>query len=332
MRNILLVIALIATPLLLANSCGSAPTIPPPPYGSPETPDFVINAVYGATGLVAVGTARLADISMSRTAAHIQAAMNIYHLLDTFAWDIEEIPAGYGGGTEGDPPALFFSARNEVIMAADMGAMLEVFPTAEEGIIAVSVLRAILNTAYVAADGYADGNYWAVLALHERDAAEIAYAAWLAYMALSFDRAAVSGRNLDENLPDFVRDATKNIPDGAFVGIGRARGADISRARRLARNRAITDISRQLNSVVTTIVAGNAQARLTVSQSRIERATIIAEGIIEGEYWVVVMIPGNSAMGAMEHTERGVMGNSLVPLETMGYDIESAMLWARLLD
>jgi hypothetical protein len=113
-------------------------------------------------------------------------------------------------------------------------------------------------------------------------------------------------RKIGGNVPQFVKDAVKNTPEDALIGIGTARAASLSLARTTATTRARAEISRQMNTIIQDMIrdysAGSEiepktalsyQENITVALSK---TTLVGSTIIEedtdkdGNYWVVVML------------------------------------------
>jgi hypothetical protein len=113
-------------------------------------------------------------------------------------------------------------------------------------------------------------------------------------------------RNVAGSVPQFVRDAVKNAPENALVGIGTAKLASISQSRTISATRGRAEISRQLVSLVKDMVrdyqassevdpssALAFQENITValSQSRLLGASVVDENTdAAGNYWTVVML------------------------------------------
>jgi hypothetical protein len=107
-------------------------------------------------------------------------------------------------------------------------------------------------------------------------------------------------------IPQFVKDAVKNVPENALVGIGTAKLASISQSRTTAATRGRTEISRQLDTLIKDMVrdyqassevdpkaAIAFQENITValSQARLQGASVVEEDMDDaGNYWTVVML------------------------------------------
>jgi len=126
--------------------------------------------------------------------------------------------------------------------------------------------------------------------------------------------AAASGRSrqVDGKLPQFVKDAVKNVPEDAIIGIGTARMASLNQSRTISATRARAELSRQMNTMIRDMVrdytAGSEldpksnlsfQETITValSQSKLQGASIVDEDLDEaGNYWTVVMLSKTTAV------------------------------------
>jgi len=112
-------------------------------------------------------------------------------------------------------------------------------------------------------------------------------------------------RKIGGNVPQFVKDAAKNAPEDALVGIGTARAQSLGLARTTAATRARAEISRQMNTMIQDMVrdysggseldsaALSFQENFTIalSKSTLTGSTIVQEDTDEnGNYWVVVML------------------------------------------
>jgi len=120
-----------------------------------------------------------------------------------------------------------------------------------------------------------------------------------------------SGRAVSGGVPQFVRDAVRNAPEDALIGVGTARSATLSASRTNASTRARAEISRSLNSMISDMIvdytAGSEvdhsavlsfQENITTALSR---STLVGSVVVDedqdkdGNYWVVIMIGKNSA-------------------------------------
>ncbi|MCL2600016.1 MAG: hypothetical protein FWD88_02390 [Treponema sp.] len=158
--------------------------------------------------------------------------------------------------------------------------------------------------------------------------APIIVALILAVFFLATSCGSTPKREIGGHVPDFVRTAVGRAPGNAIVGIGTVRMANLHVARTISQTRAMTEISRQLQSVVKDMVTDYIAATsadpqvllafqeaitVTLSQNRIQGASIVYEGQdADGQYWVVTMItPRNAAaeiLAAAELTAARVPG------------------------
>ena len=114
------------------------------------------------------------------------------------------------------------------------------------------------------------------------------------------------GRKVDSRIPQFVRDAVKNAPEDALIGIGTARMASLNQSRTISSTRARAELSRQMDTIIQDMVrdytssseidhsaAISFQENITValSKARLQGASIVNEDIDEaGNYWTIVML------------------------------------------
>ncbi|WP_461256576.1 hypothetical protein [Treponema sp. R80B11-R83G3] len=126
-------------------------------------------------------------------------------------------------------------------------------------------------------------------------------------------------RKIGGNVPQFVKDAVKNTPEDALVGIGTARAQSLSLARTTAATRARAEISRQMNTMIQDMVrdysAGSEvdpkaalsfQENITValSKSTLTGSTIVQEDTDEaGNYWVVVQLSKASTVSEINQAQ-----------------------------
>jgi hypothetical protein len=107
-------------------------------------------------------------------------------------------------------------------------------------------------------------------------------------------------------VPQFVKDAVKNTPENALVGIGTAKLASISQSRTISGTRGRADLARQLDALIKDMVrdyqassevdpssalAFQETITVSLSQSRLQGASVVDEDIDDaGNYWTVVML------------------------------------------
>jgi hypothetical protein len=130
--------------------------------------------------------------------------------------------------------------------------------------------------------------------------------------AAAAQSAAPAERNIrGGTIPQFVRDAVKNAPEDAVVGIGTAKMSSLSQSRVQAATRGRAEISRQIitfmKDMITDYTAGSEvdpSAALAyqevvsnaLSQSAMSGAAVVDEDqTAGGDYWVVVMMPRDGA-------------------------------------
>jgi hypothetical protein len=119
-------------------------------------------------------------------------------------------------------------------------------------------------------------------------------------------------RQVDSRIPREVRDAIRNAPEDALIGVGTARMASLSQSRTISATRARAEISRQMDTIVRDMVRDytasseidhsaslSFQENITValSQSRLQGSSIVDE--IEddrGNYWTIVMLNKTSTV------------------------------------
>ena len=119
-------------------------------------------------------------------------------------------------------------------------------------------------------------------------------------------------RQVNNRIPQVVRDAVKNAPEDALLGIGTAKMASLSQSRTISATRARAEISRQMDTIIRDMVrdytAGSEvdhsavvsfQENITValSQSRLQGAAVVDELEDErGNYWTIVMLSKTSTV------------------------------------
>jgi hypothetical protein len=123
----------------------------------------------------------------------------------------------------------------------------------------------------------------------------------------------------NDPVSQFIREARRNAPEDALLGIGRAKNANESLSHSAAEARARAEIARQVEAVVTNMITdynagseADPSASLsfqenitrTLAQQTQKGATIIDENYINGTTIVVVMLPKatlrNEIMGASQ--------------------------------
>jgi len=127
-------------------------------------------------------------------------------------------------------------------------------------------------------------------------------------------------------LPDIVRNARRNAPEGVLIGIGQARMATPAQSRTFAENRARAEIARALDSMVSNMiedyVAGSEvdhsavvsfqqEVTQSLARSRIQGAVIADEDWVDGTYYVVMHL--SKADVAREITQAQAQAQLAVP-------------------
>jgi hypothetical protein len=139
-------------------------------------------------------------------------------------------------------------------------------------------------------------------------------------------------------VPQFVKDAVKNTPENALVGIGTAKLASISQSRTISGTRGRADLARQLDALIKDMVrdyqassevdpssALAFQETMTVSlaQARLQGASVVDEDIDEaGNYWTVVMLSKSEV--AKEINQAAAAAKLKVPAAA-SFDAEARM-------
>jgi len=127
------------------------------------------------------------------------------------------------------------------------------------------------------------------------------------------------GRTVASGIPQFVKDALKNVPEDALVGIGTAKMGTLSLSRTAATTRARAEISRQMNTMIRDMVrdytaSSEVDPAATVSftenittalsESKLQGATSVAEDIDDnGNYWVVVQLSKTSTVAEINQAQ-----------------------------
>ncbi|MDR0443321.1 MAG: hypothetical protein LBH44_07960 [Treponema sp.] len=118
--------------------------------------------------------------------------------------------------------------------------------------------------------------------------------------------AAPKERKVPGAFPQFVKDAIKNSPEDALIGIGSAKMATLAMSRTMSSTRARAEISRQMNTMIQDMVrdytaaseidpsaALSFQENITVALSKAELvgAKVVDQDVDEqGNVWTVVML------------------------------------------
>ena len=146
------------------------------------------------------------------------------------------------------------------------------------------------------------------------------------------------GRRVDSRTPQFVRDAVKNAPEDALIGIGTAKMATLSQSRTISSTRARAEISRQMDTIIRDMVrdytAGSEvdhsavlsfQENITValSQARLQGASVVDESEdTNGNYWTIVML---SKGGVVQEINQAVSAAKLAVPAMASFNAETRM-------
>ncbi|MDR2731372.1 MAG: hypothetical protein LBB81_10820 [Treponema sp.] len=116
----------------------------------------------------------------------------------------------------------------------------------------------------------------------------------------------------DSRLPQYIRNARKNAPEDALIGVGTAKMATLNQSRTISATRARADISRVLDTIIrdmvrdyeagsevdhSAVVSFDETITVSLSQARLVGAFIVEEDYdADGNYWTVVMLSKNNAV------------------------------------
>ena len=119
-------------------------------------------------------------------------------------------------------------------------------------------------------------------------------------------------RKVPSGFPQFVKDALKNQPENALVGVGVAKMATLSMSKTISSTRARAEISRQLDTMIQDMVRDYTaasevdpsaaiafQENMTValSKSQLKGAAVVDQDQDEqGQVWTVVMLSKTSTV------------------------------------
>ncbi|MDR2501534.1 MAG: hypothetical protein LBD37_10745 [Treponema sp.] len=145
-------------------------------------------------------------------------------------------------------------------------------------------------------------------------------------------------RRIGGNVPQFVKDAVKNTPEDALVGIGTAKMSTVSQSRTYAATRARAEISRQIVTFMQDMIrdftassevdpdsaiAYQENFTLALSKSAMQSSSVVDEDHDDkGAYWVVVMMPKDGA--AREINQAAAQAKLAVP-KAASMDAENRM-------
>jgi hypothetical protein len=129
---------------------------------------------------------------------------------------------------------------------------------------------------------------------------------------------ASSGRKIHGGVPEFVKNAVKNSPENALIGIGTAKMATISQSRTIAATRGRAELSRQMNTMVRDMVRDFTQGSevdpsatiafqenftRALSESTLEGSSVVEEDMDEsGAYWCVVILGKSDTVREINQT------------------------------
>jgi len=145
-------------------------------------------------------------------------------------------------------------------------------------------------------------------------------------------------RKVDSRIPQFVRDAVRNVPEDALIGVGTAKMPSLNQSRTIAATRARAELSRQMDTIVRDMVrdytAGSEvdhsaslsfQENITValSQARLQGSNVVDEDTDEaGNYWTVVML---NKSGAVQEINQAVAAAKLAVPAMASFNAEERM-------
>jgi len=115
-----------------------------------------------------------------------------------------------------------------------------------------------------------------------------------------------NGRRVDSRVPQFVKDAVKNAPEDALVGIGTARMRTDNLSINTATVRARAELSRQMDTIIrdmirdytagsevdpSAVMAFTENITVALSRARLQGSSVVNMDKDEaGNYWIVVML------------------------------------------
>ena len=126
-------------------------------------------------------------------------------------------------------------------------------------------------------------------------------------------------------LPDIVRNARRNAPEGVLIGIGSARLATQSQSKTVAETRARAEIARAMNSMVENMVrdyqasseldhtaALSFQEDITVAlaSARLQGAVINDEDWINGTYYIVMYLSKSDVVREINQSQAAAKLNA----------------------
>jgi len=147
-----------------------------------------------------------------------------------------------------------------------------------------------------------------------------------------------SGRKINGNIPQSIRDALTNIPEDVLIGVGTAKMATLNQSRTISQARARAELSRQMDTIVRDMVrdytAGSEvdpsavvsfQETITValSQARLQGSIPVAEDQdANGNYWTAVSL---SKTNAVNEINQAVADAKLKVPKMASFDAQARM-------
>ena len=217
-------------------------------------PGFVLNArMHSPENMViGVGVARMAAVNESRLVAQVRAILDIFHQTE--------------GAIMQSTETLFISINNETFYFSSISHIPAwAFDNVESR--GIRVIDEGITTA---------GDYWVVVGFTSNS-----------FRQMPPTRSAQAPGSSAGGAPQFVQNAVISLSnEGAFVGVGVAKKATLNMSRTAARIDAMTDISRQIESIV--YPDEESMFARTYNRMPSEGLFIVDEDFVDGYYWVVV--------------------------------------------
>ena len=127
------------------------------------------------------------------------------------------------------------------------------------------------------------------------------------------------GRKVPSGFPQFVKDALKNQPEDALVGVGVAKMATLSMSKTISSTRARAEISRQMDTMIQDMVRDYTAASevdpsaalafqesmtVALSKSQLKGAAVVDQDLDEqGQVWTVVMLSKASTVSEINQAQ-----------------------------
>jgi hypothetical protein len=146
-----------------------------------------------------------------------------------------------------------------------------------------------------------------------------------------------AGRAVASNVPQFVKDAIKNVPEGSIVAVASSNLRNTSLAKQAAETRARGEIARQLEAVVASMIRDYAtsseaipDAELSITEAlntslakqTLHGAMISGYEIIDGITWLIVEMPKD---GQRQTISSAASAAKLAPAWVAAMDAEERM-------